>query len=224
MRSRLLITAWLLALVTPMFAPASASTASGDYEIARPPKCYSHGAGGTPDFFSPGLIQDGDGYQVACGARLAFGGRAIPLIKPGINLKKSIYGHVKGLTGIVVASVAIVELRDLVVEQNVPWPNPNSKRAKNDKDRYRVYQIFVRSPDIEKQRLYKYGITKQGAVRPQRQLKRCTAVMKVRVCAWRWLRTGPINGWLAARRIEAGYAARYKRDHGKCPPGMVRCL
>ena len=91
-------------------------------------------------------------------------------------------------------------------------------------DRYRVYQIYVAAKSVHNQTLFKYGITRQGPKRPRSQLKRCAVVMKVDMCTWRWLRTGPINGWLAARRIEAGYAARYKRDHGKCPPGMKRCL
>jgi len=33
-----------------------------------------------------------------------------------------------------------------------------------------------------------------------------------------------VPGWLKARRIEAGYATRYKNVKGKCPPGMVKCL
>lgn len=102
----------------------------------------------------------------------------------------------------------------------VPWPRATAKRAK-DMSPHGVYQIYARD-SAGKIRVYKYGITKNGASRPKSQLKRCAKVMGG-PCQFDWLRTG-VKGWFRARKVEAIHATKYKHVTGKCPPGMRRCL
>lgn len=83
-----------------------------------------------------------------------------------------------------------------------------------------VYQIYA--PTRSGLRLWKYGITRVGESRPRSQLKACKEYFGVN-CTAKWLRQD-VGGWEKARRLEAGYAARYKSKFGKCPPGMKRCL
>lgn len=113
-----------------------------------------------------------------------------------------------------------------VIESNarkikVPWPNPRAVRAR-DMSEYRVYQIYYTKRNGGT-RLYKYGITKVGEARPRDQLRNCAQATGVAECEWLWVRT-EIRGWLRARRVEAGYAMKYKLKLGECPPGMKRCL
>jgi hypothetical protein len=42
-------------------------------------------------------------------------------------------------------------------------------------------------------------------------------------CRWVWARKD-VEGWKRAREVEAGYAAKWKKKYGECPPGMRRCL
>jgi hypothetical protein len=102
----------------------------------------------------------------------------------------------------------------------VPWPRTGTTRAA-DMSPHNVYQIFARTKS-GKVIVWRYGITKVGASRPRSQLKACEAALGVD-CHWDWVRTD-VKGWLKARRVEAGYATKYKSRFGKCPKGMRRCL
>ena len=86
---------------------------------------------------------------------------------------------------------------------------------------HRAYQIYGPAPRGGS-KVYKYGITKVGKSRPERQLSRCAKAFGVD-CTFMWVRKD-IDGWYRARKVEAGYATKYKMRFGKCPPGMRRCL
>lgn len=109
----------------------------------------------------------------------------------------------------------------LARDLKVPWPRAGTIRAR-DMSTYRVYQIYAPAPRGGS-RVYKYGITKRGAERPSKQRAACAKLFKVDDCQFSWVRKD-VGGWKHARQVEAGYAAKYKKKFGDCPPGMRRCL
>jgi hypothetical protein len=86
---------------------------------------------------------------------------------------------------------------------------------------HRVYQIYGPAKNGGS-RVYKYGLTKNEDLRPRRQLRRCTRMFGAD-CDYSWVRKD-IDGWYRARKVEAGYATKYKIRFGNCPPGMRKCL
>lgn len=102
----------------------------------------------------------------------------------------------------------------------VPWPRTGTTRA-SDMSTYRVYQIYGPG-EKGGSRVYKYGITKAGERRPKSQLKACRSAFG-NDCSFSWLRND-VSGWYRARKVEAGYASKYKARFERCPPGMKRCL
>ena len=105
----------------------------------------------------------------------------------------------------------------------VPRPNKNAKRAKRDHKPYGVYQIFAKRTSTKRPAVFKYGITRVGARRPQSQKSTCERHFR-RECGWVWMRRY-VGGWYRARQIEMGHTAAYAATHkGKFPPGMPRGL
>ncbi|MGP4096207.1 hypothetical protein [Nonomuraea sp. KM90] len=99
----------------------------------------------------------------------------------------------------------------------VQRPNPNSNKAKNDRNLYIGYEIFYG------RKTYKYGISlaSRGVDRPQEQLRACNFSFGVMGgCAFRVL-TRKV-GYLKARWWEHGRITAYFIVHGHCPPGQLR--
>jgi hypothetical protein len=113
----------------------------------------------------------------------------------------------------------------------VPFPDYNSKsRKKYRRSLYYVYEIVgVSRGPLDFTKTWKFGITRQADpnTRPKRQLPACnrhwTGQPWFFECGytfrWRGL------GWFRARTVEANYTLYYALSHhGRCPPGMPRCL
>lgn len=164
------------------------------------------------------------GVSLMCGNGGGFGG---PIGGPGVRgpasqtgwaTKNGAYGRLgRGVKPTKTASMRVIERQARA--NKVPWPSPKAKRAK-DMSPYGVYHMYAATS--RGYRVYKFGITKRGARRPEAQLARCRRVMGAE-CFWLWTRTD-VKGWLRARRVEAAYANKFVAKNGKCPPGMLRCL
>lgn len=113
------------------------------------------------------------------------------------------------------------DIKKLANKHRVPWPNPKARRA-SDMSMHVVYHMRARGKDGQ-WRTHKFGISKNGEARPKQQLKACREANGGRRCRFDILRKD-VRGWEKARQVEAGYATKYKMRHGKCPPGMKRCL
>lgn len=118
-------------------------------------------------------------------------------------------------------------LQSLIDHQKVPNPNPNSRKAKKERNvRYRLYVVNWDEPTL--QHTWKYGISRadQGERRPKTGRKDCLDYIKrdyppwAYNCHWRWVRKNKLVGYYQARLWEAGYIAQYKRILGYCPPGQ----
>lgn len=132
----------------------------------------------------------------------------------------STYGSIARATNPVSATKTMNAIERFARKWGVPWPKTGTTRA-TDMSTHRVYQIYGPG-ERGGSRLYKYGITKVGKSRPQSQLAACRKKFGAD-CTFSWVRND-VDGWLRARKVEAGYAARYKARFGHCPPGMRRCL
>lgn len=120
----------------------------------------------------------------------------------------------------------MARIQKMAKRYKVPWPSKTSWRATHDFEAYGVYNLYAKTPSGV--RVFKYGITKRGATRPRSQLGACNRWARATIgpaasCSWAWTRQD-VQGFLKARRIEAGHATKYKHRHGHCPPGMTRCL
>lgn len=166
------------------------------------------------------------------GAVSAYGPRiGLPRPSSGAGYYGRPYGTIKAATGVTALAVVASEVRDLVVGYDVPWPKKTGKRADIP---YRVYQVwfvgsknFKMKPGPGKKDSWKYGISmkRQGETRPKKGRRNCEADARTRAgsCTWKWVRTNVI-GFYRARRIEAMYAANYKRKRDRCPIGMTKCI
>jgi hypothetical protein len=99
----------------------------------------------------------------------------------------------------------------------VQRPNPDSNKAKNDRNLYIGYEIFYG------RKTYKYGISlaSRGVDRPQEQLRACNHYFGVLGgCSFRVI-TRKV-GYLKARWWEHGRITAYFIVHGHCPPGQLR--
>lgn len=164
--------------------------------------------------------------QLQCAQRStwpgAVGGGGIGMPSRGASWTQpnSGYGQVvKGGT-FVKATKTMSRLQRMAKRHKVPWPSSGAKRAE-DMSTHRIYQVYAPAKKGG-HRVYKYGITKAGEARPKRQLRRCKRAMGVD-CTFSWVRND-VDGWLKARKVEAGYATKYKMRFDRCPPGMPRCL
>lgn len=113
----------------------------------------------------------------------------------------------------------------LAKPRNVPFPDPNARRAGLWADRpHMVYVINYQIGDLEPE-VWKYGITgvQPFSARPNSQIPSCEA-RSGGECTWE-----PVEytvGWFPARFKEATLIQEYANEHdGLCPPGQrVSCM
>ncbi|WP_121253031.1 hypothetical protein [Nocardioides ferulae] len=139
-----------------------------------------------------------------------------------VSVWDRIYGLRVKATTVKVKAAPMPKIAKVAKKEKVPWPSKDAKRA-SDMDQYRVYQLYVSVPG-KGSRLYKYGITKRGAARPKRQLKKCKKEMGLGIdCDYAWVRKD-IDGWYNARKVEAAHTTKYKLRFKDCPTGMPTCM
>ncbi len=104
----------------------------------------------------------------------------------------------------------------------VARPRADTKTAKKHANTpYIVYTMtkVAASPYLY-QNVYKYGISRvPDGVRPDSQIPACESTMGGE-CTWSSV---SVQGWFAARSLEADLFENYVAVVGKCPPGALVC-
>lgn len=160
------------------------------------------------------------------GAPIAGGAIAIPRGSPTAGALTPRFGSIRGLAGTLTATVFVSQIHRLAGDVDAPWPNARSATARRHaKTQYHVYQIYFHNRRTDKVDAYKYGITRRGGERIQRQLPRCRRDPRTHTnrCNGRWVRRD-VTGWHRARVIETMYCVRYQLRVGRRPYGMPRCI
>ena len=124
------------------------------------------------------------------------------------------------LAGVVLTAICLVGgcSHAYALVQRAARPNAASAKARNDKRRYILYEIYYGI------HVWKYGISavipkaQNGFPRPEGQLKDCEKQMRVPKCGYTILRKY-IRGYLNARIEEYTLINAYVMRYGHCPPG-----
>lgn len=97
----------------------------------------------------------------------------------------------------------------------ISFPSATTTTArKYNRTPYTVYRI-----DGPAGETWKYGISRVGMQRANRQLGVCSAAYGGQRCTAR--RVAIVQGWFTARTLEANLISSYRKRHGHCPPGQV---